>query len=124
MLKHEELTEAILGAAIEVHREFGPGLLESAYEAALVIELEDRGLAVQRQVQFQTFYKGKNTGQVYRIDLLVNDLVIIEVKSVNDLLPVMDAQILTYMKLAKKPVGLLINFNNVLLKQGVKRFVR
>lgn len=117
-----ELTERIIGCAIEVHRELGPGLLEGTYESALAIELESAGLRVNRQPVFPVLYKGKTIGE-YRLDLIVQDLAVVEVKSVERHDPVFEAQILTYLRVTGKKVGLLINFNRRLLKDGIKRFI-
>ncbi len=116
------LTENIIGAAIEVHRILGPGLLEATYEAALCIELEERQIRHRRQVPIPMTYKDKPVGD-YRLDLLVEDAVVVEIKSVERLDPVFSAQILTYLRAASKRVGLLINFNGQLLTAGVRRFV-
>ncbi len=116
------LTERIIGCAIEVHRQLGPGLLEGTYEAALCIELESALLNYKRQVIFPVIYKGKEIGE-YRLDLLVEDTVVVEIKSVERTDPVFDAQVLTYLRVTGKKVGLLINFNSRLLKAGIKRFV-
>jgi GxxExxY protein len=114
------LTEAIIGAAIEVHRELGPGLLESAYEQCLCHELTIRSVNFQRQVPLPVQYKGISLDCGYRIDILVNRLVV-ELKTVEKLLPVHEAQILTYLKLLKAPIGLLVNFQVPVLKDGLKR---
>ena len=116
-------TSPILAAAIEVHRHLGPGLLESAYEECLCHELHLRGLSFQRQVDLPVDYKGLILNCGYKIDLLVQREVILELKSVEKILPVHQAQLLTYMKLANKKVGLLINFNVPLLSQGITRRV-
>jgi GxxExxY protein len=116
------LTEQIIGAAIEVHRHLGPGLLESVYEEALAVELELRGIPFGRQVAVPLAYKGRSLGE-YRLDLLVDDAVAVEIKSVERHDPVFEAQLLTYLRLTGKRVGLLINFNTQLLKQGVKRLI-
>ncbi len=121
---HSKLTENIYGAAIEVHRALGPGLLESAYEACLSAELKALGIARERQVAVPAAYKGTLLDTAYRIDLLVENLVIVELKAVETITAVHEAQLLTYMKLAKKPVGLIINFNTDLLKNGIVRRVR
>lgn len=113
----------ILDAAITVHRELGPGLLESAYELALMYELTDRGLNVKRQVPVQLIFRGRQLGKIYEIDLLVEDEVIVEVKSVLDMHPIYTAQIITHLKLHNNRLGYLINFNVVLLKDGFKRIV-
>jgi GxxExxY protein len=120
---HEPLTEKIIGAAIEVHKALGPGLMENIYEECLCYELKLRGLSFQRQVEVPLFYKGKNLGCGYRLDLLVEETVILELKCVERILPVHQAQLLTYLKLMKKPVGLLINFNVPVLTQGIIRRV-
>ncbi len=116
-----KLTESIIGCAIEVHRQLGPGLLESAYESALCIELADAGLKCQQQLIFPIIYKGRMIGE-YRLDLMVEDTVVVEIKSVERFDPVFEAQILTYLRITEKKVGLLINFNSRLLKNGIKRF--
>jgi len=116
------LTQKIIGCAIEVHRQLGAGLLESLYEEALAVEFELQGLQFSRQVELPVSYKGKSIGK-YRLDLLVEDQVVVEIKSVERYDPIFEAQLLTYMRLTCKKVGLLINFNSKLLKDGVKRFV-
>jgi GxxExxY protein len=116
-----KMTEKVIGCAIEIHRVLGPGLLESVYEEALCIELSDAGLKFQRQVNIPAVYKGKQVGQ-YRIDLIVGEAVIVGLKSVDRHDPVFEAQILTYLRVTGKKVGLLINFNSKLLRSGVKRF--
>lgn len=119
----DPLTRVIIGAAIEVHRELGPGLLESTYESCLAHELTARGLVIARQVELPVMYKGIRIDCGFRIDLLVADSVILELKAVDELKPVHEAQMLTYLKLAAKRVGLLINFNVRLLKHGLVRMV-
>ena len=116
-----ELSGAVIGAAIEVHRVLGPGLLESAYELALERELGLRKVSVQRQVAVPLEYKGIELGDGFRLDLLVDDALVVEVKAVERLQPIHEAQLLTYLKLANKRLGLLINFNERTLKEGVKR---
>jgi GxxExxY protein len=118
-----KITEAIIGAAIEVHRALGPGLLESAYVACLVYELIQRGYKVLQQVPLPLIYKDVKLDCGYRLDLLINDVVIVEVKSVERLEPIHEAQLLSYLRLADCKVGLLINFNVKLLKYGVKRLI-
>ena len=113
----------VLHAAIEVHRELGPGLMESVYEACLYKELLNNGLSVLKQLKVPVVYKGQEIDLDYRIDLLVENEVIIELKVVESLLPVHKAQLMTYMKLANKRLGLLINFNVRLLKDGFKRII-
>jgi GxxExxY protein len=122
MLELEQITEKIIGCAIEVHRTLGPGLLEQVYENALCIELSISGLKYQRQVIYPLQYKQKPIGD-YRIDLIVEDSIIIEIKSVERIDPLFEAQLLTYLKITNKKVGLLINFNSKLIKEGVKRLV-
>ena len=118
----EVITERILGCAIEVHRTLGPGLLEGTYEAALCVEMEAAGLRFARQLPVPVVYKGKPIGE-HRLDLLVEDAVVVEVKAVTKIDPVFEAQVLTYLKVTGKRVGLLINFHSRLLAHGVKRFV-
>ena len=117
------LSNAIIGAAIDVHRELGPGLLESAYEACLKYELAQKGLHVENQVPQPVIYKGIHLDCGYRLDLFVENLVIIELKTVESLQPIHTAQLLTYLKLKRRWLGLLINFNVPILKQGIKRLV-
>ena len=116
------LTERIIGCAIEVHRELGPGLLEATYEAALCIELTNAGLKYVRQPTFPVVYKGQAIGE-YRLDLIVEHAVVVEIKSVERFDPVFEAQVLTYLRVTGKKLGLLINFNSRLLRDGVKRYV-
>ncbi|WP_419533015.1 GxxExxY protein [Endozoicomonas sp.] len=118
-----ELTGLIIGLAIEVHRALGPGLLESAYEEALSFELHSHGLNFKRQHTLPLAYKGNTLNCHFLLDLVVENQVILELKSVERLLAIHQAQLLTYLKLAKIPIGLLINFNEVVLKQGIKRLV-
>ena len=118
-----QLTEEIIGAAIEVHRTLGPGLLESAYETCLSFELAERGLDVERQKPTPVVYKGTRLDAGYRLDLLVEDQVIVEVKAIDQLAPVHQAQLLSYLKLSGCKVGLLINFNVQVLKNGIKRLI-
>ena len=117
------LTGEIIGAAIDVHRYLGPGLLESAYEECMHIELSERGLQVERQRELPIFYKGRRLNAGYRIDLLVNEEVIVELKSVQKIEPIHEAQLLTYLKLAEKRYGLLLNFNVPVMKQGIRRLL-
>jgi GxxExxY protein len=120
--EHDPLTERIIGCAIEVHRTLGPGLLESAYVEALTVELGEGGLRFARQVPVPLTYKGRYLGE-YRLDLLVEDAVVVEVKAVERFDRVHEAQLLTYLRLTGKRVGLLINFNQRLLREGIKRRV-
>ena len=118
-----KLTERIIGAAIEVHRHLGPGLLESAYETCLAYELEQLGLAVERQKALPLVYKEIRLDQGYRIDLLVEQKVIVELKVVEQITPVHEAHVLSYLKFSGCQVGLLLNFNVKLLKNGIRRFI-
>ena len=122
-LKENIVSEKVIGAAIEVHRILGPGLLESAYEECLCFELHERGIKTERQVTIPVVYKKVSLECGYRLDVIVDDLVIVELKTVEKLLPIHDAQLLTYLKLTKKKLGLLLNFNVALLKEGIKRIV-
>jgi len=118
-----KITEGIIGAAIEVHRNLGPGLLESAYQAALAYELNQRGYKVEQQKPLPMLYKEIKLDAGYRLDFLINDKVVLEIKSSDKIMPIHDAQILSYLRLSGCKVGLLINFNVKLLKNGIKRFV-
>jgi GxxExxY protein len=118
-----KITSEIIGIAINVHRALGPGLLESAYEECLASDLKNAGLKIERQKPVPVFYKDIKLKCGYRIDILVEDEVIIELKSVEQLAPIHDAQMLTYLKFSNKKIGLLINFNVLLLKNGIKRFI-
>lgn len=122
-MDEDRITEAIIGAAIEVHRQLGPGLFESTYEACLVYELRQSQWTVERQITLPVIYKGIQLEEGYRIDLLVEDKVIVEIKAVNTLQPIHEAQLLTYLKLSGRRVGLLINFAVPLLKNGIKRLI-
>lgn len=117
-------TDAIIGAAIEVHRHLGPGLLESAYEQCLAYELGLRNILFQRQVPLPVQYKEVQLDCGYRMDLVVAKSVVVELKTVEKLLPIHDAQLLTYLKLSGLKTGLLLNFNAPTLKQGIKRLVK
>ena len=122
-LESEKITEAIIGAAIQVHRNLGPGLLESAYEACLAYELSRRGIAARRQVDLPVAYENVKIDCGYRLDFVVEEQVIVELKSVAKILPVHIAQLLTYLRLSGLSVGLLINFNVPVLKDGIERRV-
>ncbi|MEI6645148.1 MAG: GxxExxY protein [bacterium] len=122
-MEFDDLSKRVIGCAIEVHRELGPGLLESTYEQCLAYELSHAGIAFRLQPELPVWYKGLRLDCGYRIDVLVENLLILELKSVESILPVHAAQLLTYMKLADIKIGLLINFNVQLLKSGIKRFV-
>lgn len=122
-MNENELSNRIIGAAIELHKVLGPGLLESAYENALAYELNNLGLNVKQQLPMPFVYKDIKLDAGYRIDLLIENKVIIEIKSIETLTPVHFAQVLTYLKLANLKLGLLINFNTKLLKEGIHRVV-
>jgi GxxExxY protein len=122
-LELNELTGTIIGAAIEVHQAIGPGLLESAYEECLAFELGLRGIQYDRQVALPVSYKGARLDCGYRLDFVVEKSVVLELKAVDRLLPIHEAQILTYLRLGGWKVGLLINFNVPVLKSGIKRLV-
>ncbi len=123
-MKHDEITEIILECAFEVHSQLGPGLMESCYEIPLVYELRLRGLKVEQQKELPLIYKGKKLGKTYRIDILVENKIIIEVKAVEYLMDIHTAQLLTYMKLTNCQVGLILNFNVPSMRKGIKRVVR
>jgi len=120
---YEDLTKIIIGCAIDVHKELGPGLLESAYEECLYYELIKAGLKAERQKAIPIIYKEIRLDCGYRADLIVEDKVVIELKTVDEFNPVHEAQILTYLKFAEKKLGLLINFNVLRLKDGIKRYI-
>ena len=123
MQKQKPLSYQIIGCALEVYKTLGPGLLESVYEKALMHELSQKGLTVKAQVEVEMNYKGVNVGDGLRLDLLVNDELIVELKSVEELKPIHYKQLLTYLKLMDKRVGLLINFNVNDLMDGIKRVI-
>ena len=123
LMTENEISHEVIGAAIDLHGNLGPGLLESAYECALMFELAQRGLDVRCQVPMPLIYKSVKLDQGYRLDLLVQDKVIVEIKSVECIAPVHYAQLLTYLRLSDKRLGLLINFNSKLLKHGIHRVV-
>jgi GxxExxY protein len=118
-----QITESIIGAAIEIHRDLGPGLLETAYEECLCRELEMRGVPFRRQVVLPIHYKGTLVDCGYRLDLLVADAVVVEIEVLETLLPTHEAQLLTYLRLGGWQAGLLLNFNVPALKQGIRRLV-
>jgi GxxExxY protein len=123
MIENDPLTEKIIGAAIEVHRVLGPGLLESAYEECLCHELHLRGIAFVRQQPLPVVYKGVRLDCGYRLDVVVEGRVIVELKTVDRILPIHEAQLLTYLRLAGIRTGLILNFNVPVLRQGIKRMV-
>ena len=116
-------SKGIIGAAIEVHRCLGPGLLEATYEEALIHELTSTGLSLERQLLVPISYKGFELANSLRLDLIVNELVIVEIKAVDVILPIHDAQLLTYLRLTNKKLGLLLNFNSPSMRTGIKRVV-
>ena len=116
-----KISEKIIDAAIEVHKYLGPGLLEAVYEVCLIEEMEQRGLKVQQQVRLPLYYKGQLTKKSFVIDLLVEDEVIVELKAVDRVMPVYEHQLMTYLKLTQKNLGLLINFNVSRLIDGIRR---
>ena len=122
MYIHDALSERIIGCAITVHRALGPGLMESTYEEAVCIELTEEGLSYTRQIGVPVLYKDRLIGE-YRPDLVVEDRIVVEIKSVERLAGVHQAQVLAYMRVLKLPVGLLINFNGEVLRTGVKRLI-
>jgi GxxExxY protein len=117
------LTEKVIGAAVQVHRELGPGLLENVYSECLSVELADCGLQALREMTIPLHYKTISVDNAYRLDFLVNDALIIECKAIDQLLPIHSAQVLTYLKLTNKRLGLLINFNVEVLHKGIRRIV-
>lgn len=119
----EDITEVIIGAAIEVHRHLGPGLLESAYRRCLVHELRLRGVEVDSEVSIDMEYKGLRVAGAYRLDLLVADRVVVEIKAVDVVTPVHEAQLMTYLRLAGRRSGLILNFKVKLLREGITRRV-
>ncbi|MCH7688826.1 MAG: GxxExxY protein [Planctomycetes bacterium] len=123
MLIFEELTNEIIGSAIEVHKELGPGLLESAYQACMCHELNLRKIPFRQQIDLPVKYKGIHLDCGYRIDMLVEEKVVVEFKAVTEMIPIYEAQLLTYLKLSRCKVGLLINFHVSVLKDGIKRKV-
>jgi len=117
------LSYQIIGCAIEVHRILGPGLLESAYQNCLIYELKKAGLKVEKEISLPIVYKNIELNHGYRIDLLVNEQIVIELKTVEELTDVHKAQVLTYLKLGDSPLGLLINFHSKILKNNIKRYI-
>jgi GxxExxY protein len=124
MLTHQALTERVIGLAIDVHRELGPGLLESVYETCLAFELKQAGIPYRRQVSMPVMYRGVRLQSGFRADLLIADDLIVEVKAVERLLREHEAQLLTYLRMSHCQVGLLLNFNALRLKDGLRRLVR
>jgi GxxExxY protein len=122
-MDENQLSNVIIGAAIEVHKQLGPGLLESTYENCLAYEFSQLGIPFQRQIGMPVRYKGHNLDCGYRLDLLVDEKVIIELKAEKSLAPIHEAQLLTYLKLSGLKLGLLLNFNVLVMKQGIRRVV-
>ncbi len=122
-MNRNEISGAVVDAAMKVHSALGPGLLESAYAACLKHELIKRGLKVQCEVPLPVIYDGVRLDAGYRLDLVVEDMVVVELKAIEELAPIHQAQIISYLKLSGKPIGLLINFHTLHLKNGIKRFV-
>ena len=119
--EYERLGKIILDCAFEVHKELGPGLLESVYEECLVMELRDRGIKAENQVFLPVYYKGKKLDKYFRIDVLVEEIIALELKSASGLYAIDEFQLVSYMKLANIKLGYLMNFNEVLLKDGIRR---
>jgi GxxExxY protein len=124
MLMHHALTERVIGLAIDVHRDLGPGLLESVYETCLAFELKHAGIAFRRQVSMPVMYRGVRLNSGFRADLLIADDLIVEIKAVERLLREHEAQLLTYLRMSHCQVGLLLNFSALRLKDGLRRLVR
>ena len=121
--ENDSLTQTVIGFAIEVHKQLGPGLLESAYETCLCYELSEKGFSFDRQVDLPVSYKSIEIGVGYRLDIVVENKLIIELKTVERILPVHEAQLLTYLKLGGFRTGLILNFNSAVLKDGIRRLV-
>ncbi len=117
------LTDRVIGLCIEVHRNLGPGRLESAYQACLAFELESAGIPFEKEVHLPILYKGRRLDANYRMDFVVENRLVLEIKAMETVLPIHEAQVLTYLRLSGHTVGLLVNFNSTLLKQGLKRLV-
>lgn len=123
-MKDSDLTHAIIGAAIEIHRKLGPGLLEAVYEECLAKELTLRKIPFERQKPIPLIYKELRLECGYRLDFLVHDRVVVELKSIEAIAPIHDSVMLTYLRLSERPLGLLINFNVAVLKDGIRRYIR
>lgn len=119
----DPISREVIGAAIQVHRELGPGLLESAYQQCLAFELQHRGVRFAREVHLPVTYRGNTLDCGYRMDFLVADVIILEIKAVETIHPIHEAQVLSYLRLSGKPLGLIINFHTRVLKDGIKRIV-
>lgn len=123
MLVHDALTERVIGLAIQVHKELGPGLLESVYESCLSVELKQAAIQFRRQVPMPVTYRGMRLESGYRADLIIEDTLIIEIKALDHLCPAHEAQVLTYLRMSNCPLALLLNFHAPRLKDGLKRFI-
>ncbi|MFN3446195.1 MAG: GxxExxY protein [Bacteroidia bacterium] len=121
--EYNKLSEQIIGCCIAVHKELGPGLLERVYEECLAIELENSGLNFKRQVHLPVIYKGEPTNQNFRLDFLIEDEIILELKAIEVVLPIHEVILVTYLKIADKKLGLLVNFHEEILTKGIKRKV-
>jgi GxxExxY protein len=121
--ENDPLTAKVIGFAIEIHRQLGPGLLESAYEECLSFELRQAGIVFERQTSVPVVYKSVRLDCAYRLDLMIENQLIVEIKSVERLMPIHEAQLITYLRLTGLPVGLLLNFNTDVLKNGIRRLV-
>ncbi len=122
-MKIDEVSAIVVDEAIGIHREFGPGLFESVYKSVLAGRLESRGLAVDRQVAIQAVFDGQHFDAAFKIDILVEDALILEIKAVDQLTKAHAKQLLTYLRIMKQPVGLLLNFNGATMKEGIRRMV-
>lgn len=123
MQDHNILTRRVIGCAIEVHRTLGPGLLESAYEQCLSYELTEAGIPHARQVPLPLTYKGAHLNHHYQLDLVIAETLILEIKAVDQIHPIHEAQLLTYLRLSRLPIGLILNFHSIVLKNGIRRLI-
>lgn len=120
---YNQLSSEIIACCIDVHRELGPGLLESVYEECLEFVLQERNIKTERQKEIPIHFKGRKLDKTFKLDLLIEDLIVLELKTVESILPVHEAQLVSYLKLSNKKLGLLVNFNSHLLKNGIRRKV-
>lgn len=120
---YNQLSSEIIACCVDVHRELGPGLLESVYEECLEFVLQERNIKTERQKEIPIHFKGRKLDKTFKLDLLIEDLIILELKTVESILPVHEAQLVSYLKLSNKKLGLLVNFNSHLLKDGIRRKV-
>lgn len=121
--EYNRISEQVIGCCIAVHKELGPGLLESVYEECLAVELSNKGLIFDRQVHLPVIYKGERTNQNFRLDFLIEDEIILELKAIETVLPIHEVILVTYLKIADKKLGLLVNFHEEILTKGIKRKV-